>query len=103
MKKKYVEVINPFLFSLTKYDDRRIPNVLSMLMLDPRYKYLKLIFSFIDHEQGVAMEFFKIYDKKSLFLMFWKVYHHLHPLLKGETSFLDKIEKNCNLDFSSWW
>jgi hypothetical protein len=30
--------------------------------------------------------------------MLWKVYHHLHPLLKGETSFLDKIEKNCNLD-----
>jgi hypothetical protein len=29
--------------------------------------------------------------------MFWKVYHHLHPLSKGKTSFLQKIEKNCNL------
>jgi hypothetical protein len=40
------------------------------LMLDPRFKSLILIFSFIDHEHGVAIV--EKYDKKSFFPMFLK-------------------------------
>jgi hypothetical protein len=38
------------------------------------------------------------YDITSLFLMLLKFYHHLHPLLKFESSFANIKEKYYNLD-----
>jgi hypothetical protein len=40
----------------------------------------------------------KDYDKRSLFSMLLKSYHHLHSLLQGEHSFPNRNEEDCNLD-----
>jgi hypothetical protein len=66
-------------------------------MLYLSFKSLKLtLISCIGHEQGVVIT--KEYDMVSLFPMFLKFYHHLHPLSKVESSFAKKIDKNTNLD-----
>ncbi len=57
------------------------------LMLDLRFKSLKLNFFFIK----VAIT--KERDKKSLFPMFLKFYYHLHPLSKVESSIAYKIDE----------
>ncbi len=36
---------------LTRYDEKKVHNMLA-LMLDPKFKILKLIFYFIGHEHG---------------------------------------------------
>jgi hypothetical protein len=46
-------------------------------MSDPRFKSLRLVYSFIGHEQGVAIV--EKYSERSLYPMLWKCYHHLHP------------------------
>jgi hypothetical protein len=40
----------------------------------------------------------KEYDQNSLFFMFLKFYHHLHPFFKVESSFAYKIDENKSLD-----
>jgi hypothetical protein len=72
-------VIDSFLYFLLKYDERRIHNLLT-LMLYFKFKSLRLFFSFIGHEHEVAI--IKEYDRKSLFPMFSKFHHHLHPLFE---------------------
>jgi hypothetical protein len=51
-------------------------NMLS-LMLDHKFKNLHLVSSFIGLEQGKANV--EEYDKKTLYPMLLKCYHHLHP------------------------
>jgi hypothetical protein len=48
------------------------------LMLDPRFKSLCLIFSFIGYGEGVNIV--EEYDIQSLYRMLLKCYHHLHPM-----------------------
>jgi hypothetical protein len=67
INKKVCGVIDFFSAFLTKYDERKTGNMLS-LMLDSRIKSLKLIYSFINCEQGVAI--IEKYHKRSLFLIF---------------------------------
>jgi hypothetical protein len=50
------------------------------LMLDPRFKSLHLIFSFIGREEGISIV--DEYDKRTLYPMLLKCYHHLHPMTK---------------------
>lgn len=50
------------------------------LMLDPIFKNICLVHSFIGHEQGVTIV--KEYDKRFLFPMFFKFHHHSHPTAK---------------------
>jgi hypothetical protein len=57
------------------------------LTLDPRFKTLCLVFSFIGHERGKAIV--EENDRKSLFPMFLKCHYHLHPLVKLERGVLD--------------
>jgi hypothetical protein len=40
----------------------------------------------------------KEYDQNSLFLMFLKFYHHLHPFFKVESSFAYKIDEKKGLN-----
>jgi len=83
--KKEVCGVIAFIFSfLTNYDKRKAHNMLC-LMLDPKYKSLKLRSSFIGHEQGVAIV--EEYDG-SLFILL-KFEHYLHLLSKVESSFLN--------------
>jgi hypothetical protein len=85
MKRKYAGSLVQVLSFLTKYDEKKTHNM-SSLILDPKYKSLRLICSFIGHEQGLAIV--EEYDRRSLFPMFSKFYHHWHPLLGGEIGFL---------------
>jgi hypothetical protein len=54
IKKEIIKVIDFFLSFLTRDNEKRTHNMLA-LMLDPRFKNLTLIFSFIGHEHGVAI------------------------------------------------
>jgi len=55
------------------------------LMLDPRFKCLCMISSFVEKDQGIAIV--QEYDKKSLYPMLVKCYEHLHPSMR---SFVDE-------------
>jgi hypothetical protein len=71
-------------------DVRKTHNKLS-LVLDNKFESLKLIYSFISCEQGVAI--IEKYHKRSLFLMFLKCYHHLHLLFEAKFLLLIKMMK----------
>jgi hypothetical protein len=49
IKKEVVQVLDSFLSFLKKYEERKTHNILS-LMLDPRFKTLHLVSSFIGCE-----------------------------------------------------
>ncbi len=67
------------------------------LMLDPRFKSFRLVFSFIGREQSVVI--IEAYDKKSLYLMLLKCRHHLHPLVETESSFANiGVVEDSSLD-----
>jgi hypothetical protein len=99
MKMKVIGFINFFLSFLTRYDDKRVHNMLT-LMLDPIFKRLRLIFFLIGGELGVAIA--TKYDKKSLFLMLLKSYHHLHPLLQLKVPLLSHLMKTTIWIFLRW-
>jgi hypothetical protein len=50
------------------------------LTLNPRFKKLYLVSSFVGQEEGVNIV--DEYDKKKIRPMFLKYYHHLHPMTK---------------------
>jgi hypothetical protein len=54
IRKKVCVIFNSFLSFLKKFDERKTHNMLA-LMLDPRFKSLQLIFSFIGHDQGITI------------------------------------------------
>jgi hypothetical protein len=54
IKKEVISVVDSFLSFLTTYDERRTQNMLA-LMLDIRFNSLRLIYSFIGCEHGVAI------------------------------------------------
>jgi len=57
-------------------------------MLNPRFKNLRLVSSFIHHEQGY-LTIVGEYDESSLYLMFLKCYHHLHLVVRFESEFVE--------------
>ncbi len=48
-KKEVIAIVDFFISFLTRYNEKKIYNML-ILMLDPRFKSLELIFFFINHE-----------------------------------------------------
>jgi hypothetical protein len=78
IKREVINVLDSFLSFLKVYDKRKAYNMISF-MLDPRYKSLHIISSFIGKEQGVALV--EEYDKKSLYPMSVKCHEHLHLLV----------------------
>jgi len=67
------------------------------LMLDPRFKTLRIMSSFIGCEQVKAIV--EEYDKKSLFLMLLKCYYHLHLLVEFARDVVDqRVKEDMNLD-----
>ncbi len=68
------------------------------LMLDPTYKNLHIVSSFVGREQGVVLV--EEYDRKSLYPMLVKCHEHLHLLVKLETSYVDQniFDKDYSLD-----
>jgi hypothetical protein len=94
-------VFDSFLSFLRKYG-KKIDNLLS-LMLNRRFKSLRLVSLFVGHEQNIL--FVEEYDWKSLKLL--KCYHHLHHIVdcdvesiehrSYEKSKLDIFEMTTNI------
>jgi hypothetical protein len=70
------------------------------LMLDFKFKNLRLIFFLIGSEHGVVIV--EDYDRKCLFPMFLKFYHHLHPLVEVKSSFVYRLMKIITWTFLRW-
>jgi hypothetical protein len=79
IKRKVINMLDFFLFFKKVYDKRKAHNIISW-MLNPRYKSLHMVFSFVGKEQGVALV--EEYDRKSLYLIFVKCHKHLHHLVR---------------------
>ncbi len=77
LEKKFAVFWILFFLFLKKIEKRETHNTLS-LMLDLRFKNLRLIFYFVGQEEGVSIV--DEYDKRILYPMFLKCYHHLHPM-----------------------
>jgi hypothetical protein len=78
IRKEVCRVLDIFLSFLKKFDEKKTHNMLA-LMLDPRFKSLHLVSSFIGCDQGVA--FVEQYDIMSLYPMLMKCFYHLHSLI----------------------
>jgi len=51
------------------------------LMLDLKFKSLYLVSSFVGRKEGVSIV--DEYDRRTLYHMLLKCYHHLHPMTKS--------------------
>jgi hypothetical protein len=89
-----------FPFFLDKIQWKKAYNMLT-LMLDSRLNSLKLIYYFMGCEHRVTIA--ENYDRKSLFLMLVKSYHHLHPLYEAESSWFIELMKIVAWTFLKWW
>jgi len=75
LRKEVCDVLDSFLSFLKNYEERKVHNM-DYLMLDPWFKSLRLVSSFVGREQVISIV--KEYDQKSLQPMLLKCYHHLH-------------------------
>jgi len=97
IRKEVCGVLNSFLSFLKKIDERKHIIYMLALMLDPRFKSLHLVFSFIGRDQGIAIV--EQYDTMSSYLMLMKCYYHLHPLIEFDNGFANhKVEDDNNLN-----
>jgi len=96
IKKEVYGVLDSFLSLKKKYEERKAHNML-LLMLDPQFKILCLISSFVGREQSIFIV--EEYDRKSLQLMLLKCYHHLHRVENYDVkSTKHKSYEDSNLD-----
>jgi hypothetical protein len=97
MKKKMFSVLESFQ-SFFKYYDKRKPNSMLSLMLNLRFKSLRLVSSFIGHEQVVVI--IEGYDRKYIYFILLKCYHHLNLVAKFEGDITNQgIDEDYNMDF----
>jgi len=97
IRREVINVLDFFLSFFKKYENRKVHNMIS-LMLDPRFKSLRIVFSFVGREQGVVLV--EKYDRKSLYPMLVKCHEHLHPLVRLDRNCADQgiFEHDYNLD-----
>jgi len=97
IRREVSNVLDSFLSFLTKYENKKTHNMIS-LMLNPKFKTLCIVSSFVGREQGVALV--EEYDRKSLYLVLVKCHEHLHPLVRLDKNCIDQdISKQyCSLD-----
>jgi len=69
-------------------------------MLDPRFKSLCLVSSFVGRKEGVNIV--DEYDRRTLYHMFLKWYHHLHPTIKFVGCVDQTCDEDLNLDIFQW-
>jgi ATP-dependent protease Clp ATPase subunit len=79
IRREICGILNIFLSFQKKYEGNKARNMLS-LMLDPRFKSLRLVSSFIGRKQVVSIV--EDYDQQSLFPMLLRCYHILHLMAK---------------------
>jgi len=86
IRKEVCEVLDNFLSSLKKFDERKTHNMLALL-LDSKFKNLCLVSFFIGHDQRVTIV--EQCGTMSLYHMLIKCYYQLHPLTKTNNGFVD--------------
>jgi hypothetical protein len=84
IRREVINMLNSFLSFLKKHENKKFHNMI-FLLLDPRFKSLHIIFSFIGREQRVALV--KEYDRKTLYSLLVKCHEHSHPLVR--------LNRNC--------
>jgi hypothetical protein len=86
IRREVINVLNSFLSFFKKYENRKAHNMI-FLMLDPRFKSIRIISSFVGKEQGVVLveEY-----RKTLYPMLVKCHEHLHPLVRLNRNFVDQ-------------
>ncbi len=78
------------------YKEKKSHNMLA-LMLDLRFKSLRLVSSYVGKEQGMSI--IEEYDMRALYPMLFKLHNHLHPIVDGGFSFVDQdVDQNYGLD-----
>jgi len=82
IRMEVINVLDSFFSLLKVYDKKKTHNMISF-MLDPKYKSLRIVSSFVGKEQGVVLV--EEYGKKSLYPMLVKCHEHLHPLVRSES------------------
>jgi hypothetical protein len=80
IKRQVCVVLDSFLPYLRKFGKRKTHNIL-YLMIDSRFKNLCVVFSFVGQEEDVSIV--DEYDRRTLYLMFLKCYHHLHLMIES--------------------
>jgi hypothetical protein len=80
IRKEVCGVLDSFLSFLMKYENKKTHNMI-FVMLDPRFKSLQILSSFVGWGKGVSLV--EKYDRKSLYHMLVKCYEHLHPLIRS--------------------
>jgi hypothetical protein len=84
-----------FFFKKENVKQEKFTNML-FLMLDPRFKSFHLIFSFVGLEECVSI--LDEYDRKTLYPMLLKCYHHLHPMTKFVGCVNQITHEDCSRD-----
>ncbi len=77
IKKEICGVLESFHFLKRNYEKKKSHNML-YLMLNPRFKSLRLVFSFMGHKEKVSIV--EKYDRRPLSPIFFKCYHYSHPM-----------------------
>ncbi len=65
------------------------------------YKSLRIVFSFVGREQGVALV--EEYDRKSLYPKLLKCHEHLHPLVRSEKNYVNWDFLKSRLEVGYVW
>jgi hypothetical protein len=92
IRKEVCGVFYSFLSFLGNFEERKAHNMLS-LMVDPRFKSFRLIYFFVGRKEGVSIVV--EYDRRTLYPMLLRCYHHLHPM----TKFVGCVDQTCDEDF----
>ncbi len=79
IRKQVWDILDEFLSFLMKCEEKKAHNMLS-LMLDARFKSLRLVFSFINQEQVVSMV--ENYDKQMFVTMVFEMIVETNELTK---------------------
>jgi hypothetical protein len=94
IKREVYGVLDSFLSFKKKIENRKAHNM--FLMLDPGFKSLCLVSSFVGQKEGVNIV--DEYDRKTLYPMLLKCYHHLH-LMTESIGCVDQIgDEDFSLD-----
>jgi hypothetical protein len=68
-------------------------------MLDPRYKNLRIVCTFVAKELGIVIAIAKAYNNKTFFPLVLKTHQLLHPLATFEYVVERTSDENSNLEF----
>jgi len=98
IKRKVCNVMIFFLYFLKKFDERKDHNMCT-LVLDSKFRNIKIIFTFIVKELKVVVE---DYDKKALFTMLLKTHHFLHYLAILNLWKRKQVKKILTLTLFRW-